>query len=172
MTIKNKFLFFTIFSISINHVIQTSDLNPTFGTYVPTNEFPSAFNRHPKKSVILSLRNILVQDNVEKLKEFIKNNPTFQWNEKYLNLPWKKESQTPLSAATWLGAIKCVEYLLVHNTGNIKASYKIVSSHGFSALHYAKNPPKPSRSYKNQKPENFKNIVVVLEQHMPKNTRK
>lgn len=168
MKIKNKVLLLTIIGLSINHATKTANLNPTFGTHVPTNQFPSRFNHQPKKSIILSLEKILVQDNVEKLKKFIKENPTFQWNEKYLNLPWKKESQTPLSAATWLGAINCVEYLLVHNTGNIKASYNIASSHGFSVLHYAKNPPKPSKSYKNQKPENFQKIAILLDQNMPK----
>ena len=171
MKFKNKILSMTMLGLSINQAATAKNLNPTFGTNVPTNQFSFDFNHRRTKSIILSLRNILIQDNLERLKTFIKENPTFQWNEKYLNLPWKKESQTPLSAATWLGSINCVEYLLANNIGNIKASYDIVSSRGFSALHYAKNPPKPSKSYKNQKPENFEKIATLLDKNMPKKKR-
>lgn len=117
---------------------------------------------------ISKLETIFEKDDVAALKTFIKNNPTppFQWNETYSHLPWPTEAQTPLSAATWFGSYNCVKYLLKNKDLNIKESFTIPSSRGFSALHYADNPPaKKYRKSPHQTNANYTKIVAILKKH-------
>lgn len=115
-------------------------------------------------ATITTLSTTFQNDDISSLKLFINNNPNFQWSEIYSHLPWPLEAQTPLSAATWFGAQKCVKYLLTNNIGQIKNSLNIPSSRGFTALHYAQNPPKTS-SYTHQTTKNYSKIVTLLQKN-------
>jgi hypothetical protein len=127
----------------------------------------------PTNVITSNLLQALKEDNISELKKFIKDNPSFQWDEKYLNLPWSAESQTPLSAATWLGSINSVRYLLNKNIGNVKMSINIPSSHNdVTALQYAQIPPAgPERNlelYPHQIDSNYERIAKILEKYQSK----
>ncbi|MBP9764823.1 hypothetical protein KBD08_00620 [Candidatus Babeliales bacterium] len=94
-----------------------------------------------KPATINHLLNIFKADNVTDLQSFVEKNPKFNWNEQYEHLPWSGETATPLIAATYLGAVNCLTYLLNHNIGSIRNSWGAKSSHGFTASQYAQNPP-------------------------------
>jgi len=110
---------------------------------------------------IALLKNIFEIDDHKALKAFAKQNPNFNWNLPYANLPWSGEPATPLNAAAWFGAKKCVWYLLLKQPGNFASSLNTKSTHNITALGYAQNPPK-KRSFPNQSRRNFKAIESSL----------
>jgi len=133
------------------------------GTPASSPHMPAAL-----KNQITALSTALQNDDVQALKTFITKNKNFQWNEIYSNLPWTVEAQTPLSAAAWLGALKCVQHLLKDKTLNITESFNIPSSKNpkYTPLHYAQNPPAEKyRKYPHQKNANYTKIVNLLKKH-------
>lgn len=113
---------------------------------------------------IKDLSKYLRNDDVASIKIFVKENPDFDWNQTYERLGWTgKEQQTPLSAATWLGSVKSVNYFLARNIGNIRSSINTVSGKGFSPLHYATTHPR--KIYPHQIAENYAHIASLLKQY-------
>ncbi len=110
---------------------------------------------------ITILRNIFEIDDHNALETFIAQNPNFNWNLPYANLPWAGEPATPLNAAAWFGAKKCVWLLLLKQPGNFASSLNTPSTHNITALGYAQHPPK-KRSFRNQSHKNFKAISASL----------
>ena len=117
---------------------------------------------------IQELSSILETDNAGLLKDFISNNPNLNWNKNYKNLSRGNIGLTPLNAAAWLGAAKCVQYLFIPNNASILASINTQSDSGYSPLHYATNPPR-IKTFPNQNAANYTAIISTLHSHGAKN---
>lgn len=139
----------------------------TFTAYQTYTNFFSEISQNmaadiKKLSSVEQLNLILETDDVKALKKFIKENPDFAWTAHYIGLPWSSEQTTPLIAAAWLGAKNCLKYLWQNNIGDIGLSLNAKSSHGYTALHYAQNPP-TQHLLKNQTTRRFRSIANTLQ---------
>jgi hypothetical protein len=138
----------------------------TNGDRPNANPLQEAFKVIKDASHVTQLSTILTNDNLTNLKSFINHHPTFNWTLNYNNLIWENIAETPLNAATWLGAANCVQYLLKNNIGNTQNSVNIVTSNMRSPLFRTMFPPKANNTlYPHQNPKNWKKIAGLLKQY-------
>lgn len=151
--------------------------NPIYAkSYFTTQKSIPSMQNSPTSVTTSNLLQILQSDDIYNLKKFIKEHPQFNWNKAYLNLPWSSETQTPLHAATWLGSVEIVRYLLNKNKGHIRNTINTKNSFGFTPLQIAQIPPaNPERNlelYPNQTDPNYERISKILEKYHSKTKNK
>jgi len=110
---------------------------------------------------IPTLTAIFTNDDLAGLTQFLSTHPSIDWTTAYAKFPRGNRQSTPLIAATWCGAAKCITYLFSQKPSNFMSSINTPNLKGHTALYYAKNPPK-IHFHLSQNPTNFANITSLL----------
>lgn len=113
------------------------------GALITAKDKTTTSKRQPQEQIKQKkeLSKALKSDDVEQLKRFSRENPTFNWEGKYSNLIPTIEQATPLIAAAHFGSANCTNYLLQKRQVQDVAA---TDENGLTALDHAQQQSKTS----------------------------